>query len=196
MEEVQKVKDSIETRLFNNPMGQLTNRSWLIHWSHLVVVSGQNTELVKQFSGIPVAAAAVLEPSVVVESYSTTRSRVRRLPNCCRMRRLWATCGATRPPTCGAYPMWRRQPCRCQWTEHGTGKAVQRHSRSCRSCNQEQSEKITELLQDEEVVGNLRSDKAANLRFLEEEHGTGKAVQRHSRSCRSCTGTVRSRGES
>ncbi|CAP92032.1 eukaryotic translation initiation factor 3 subunit E [Penicillium rubens] len=33
MEEVQKVKDSIETRLFNNPMGQLTNRSWLIHWS-------------------------------------------------------------------------------------------------------------------------------------------------------------------
>lgn len=36
---------------------------------------------------------------------------------------------------------------------------------------QVQSEKITELLQDEEVVGNLRSDKAANLRFLEEQHG-------------------------
>ncbi|KAJ5888027.1 Eukaryotic translation initiation factor 3 subunit E [Penicillium taxi] len=36
---------------------------------------------------------------------------------------------------------------------------------------QDQSEKITELLQDEEVVGNLRSDKAANLRFLEEQHG-------------------------
>lgn len=36
---------------------------------------------------------------------------------------------------------------------------------------QDQSEKISELLQDEEVVGNLRSDKAANLRFLEEEHG-------------------------
>ncbi|KAJ6141259.1 Eukaryotic translation initiation factor 3 subunit E [Penicillium chermesinum] len=33
MEEVQKVKESIETRLFNNPLGQLTNRSWLIHWS-------------------------------------------------------------------------------------------------------------------------------------------------------------------
>ncbi|KAL3253229.1 hypothetical protein ABHI18_009635 [Aspergillus niger] len=33
MEEVQKVKDSIETRLFNNPLGQLQNRSWLIHWS-------------------------------------------------------------------------------------------------------------------------------------------------------------------
>ena len=36
---------------------------------------------------------------------------------------------------------------------------------------QDQSEKISELLQDEEVVGNLRSDKAANLRFLEEQHG-------------------------
>lgn len=33
MEEVQKAKDSIETRLFNNPVGQLHNRSWLIHWS-------------------------------------------------------------------------------------------------------------------------------------------------------------------
>lgn len=33
MEEVQKVKDSIDTRLFNNPLGQLQHRSWLIHWS-------------------------------------------------------------------------------------------------------------------------------------------------------------------
>ncbi|KAL2829701.1 eIF3 subunit 6 N terminal domain-containing protein [Aspergillus cavernicola] len=33
MEEVQKAKDSIETRLFNNPVAQLDNRSWLIHWS-------------------------------------------------------------------------------------------------------------------------------------------------------------------
>ena len=33
MEEIQKVKDSLETRLFNNPLGQLQNRSWLIHWS-------------------------------------------------------------------------------------------------------------------------------------------------------------------
>lgn len=32
LEEVQRVKDSIETRLFNNPLGQLTSRSWLIHW--------------------------------------------------------------------------------------------------------------------------------------------------------------------
>lgn len=33
MEEVQKVKDSIDTRLFNNPLGQLQHRTWLIHWS-------------------------------------------------------------------------------------------------------------------------------------------------------------------
>src|SRR6266516_1918776 len=33
MEEVQKVKESIETRLFNNPLGQLQHRTWLIHWS-------------------------------------------------------------------------------------------------------------------------------------------------------------------
>lgn len=33
MEEVQKVKDSIETRLFNNPLAQLEHRTWLIHWS-------------------------------------------------------------------------------------------------------------------------------------------------------------------
>ena len=33
MEEVQKVKDSIDTRLFNNPLAQLEHRTWLIHWS-------------------------------------------------------------------------------------------------------------------------------------------------------------------
>jgi translation initiation factor 3 subunit E len=33
MEEIQKVKDSIDTRLFTNPLGQLQHRSWLIHWS-------------------------------------------------------------------------------------------------------------------------------------------------------------------
>ncbi|KAI5283773.1 eukaryotic translation initiation factor 3 subunit E [Ascosphaera aggregata] len=32
MEEVTKVKESIDTRLFNNPFAQLTNRTWLIHW--------------------------------------------------------------------------------------------------------------------------------------------------------------------
>ncbi|KAI5303115.1 hypothetical protein KEM56_007895 [Ascosphaera pollenicola] len=32
MEEVIKVKESIDTRLFNNPLAQLTSRTWLIHW--------------------------------------------------------------------------------------------------------------------------------------------------------------------
>ncbi|KAI5309735.1 eukaryotic translation initiation factor 3 subunit E, partial [Ascosphaera atra] len=32
MEEVTKVKESIDTRLFSNPLGQLKNRTWLIHW--------------------------------------------------------------------------------------------------------------------------------------------------------------------
>ncbi|EEH19965.1 eukaryotic translation initiation factor 3 subunit E [Paracoccidioides brasiliensis Pb03] len=33
MEEIQKVKESIDTRLFNNPLAQLQHRTWLIHWS-------------------------------------------------------------------------------------------------------------------------------------------------------------------
>ncbi|KAF2723454.1 eukaryotic translation initiation factor 3, subunit 6 [Polychaeton citri CBS 116435] len=33
MEEVQKLKESIDTRLFNNPLAQLQHRTWLIHWS-------------------------------------------------------------------------------------------------------------------------------------------------------------------
>lgn len=33
LEEINKVKESIDTRLFNNPLGQLQNRTWLIHWS-------------------------------------------------------------------------------------------------------------------------------------------------------------------
>src|SRR5947199_8517413 len=33
MEEVQKVKESIDTRLFNNHLGQLQHRTWLIHLS-------------------------------------------------------------------------------------------------------------------------------------------------------------------
>jgi len=33
MEEVQKVKEQIETKLFNNPLAQLTHRTWLIHWA-------------------------------------------------------------------------------------------------------------------------------------------------------------------
>lgn len=33
MEEVQKVKENIDTRLFNNPLAQLQHRTWLVHWS-------------------------------------------------------------------------------------------------------------------------------------------------------------------
>ncbi len=33
MEEVAKIKESIETRLFNNPLAQLQHRTWLLHWS-------------------------------------------------------------------------------------------------------------------------------------------------------------------
>lgn len=33
MEEVMKIKESIDTRLFNNPLAQLEHRTWLIHWS-------------------------------------------------------------------------------------------------------------------------------------------------------------------
>lgn len=33
MEEIQKIKESIDTRLFNNPLAQLQHRTWLIHWS-------------------------------------------------------------------------------------------------------------------------------------------------------------------
>ena len=33
MEEVQKIKESIDTRLFSNPLAQLQHRTWLIHWS-------------------------------------------------------------------------------------------------------------------------------------------------------------------
>lgn len=33
MEEVGKLKESIDTRLFNNPLAQLQHRTWLIHWS-------------------------------------------------------------------------------------------------------------------------------------------------------------------
>ena len=33
MEEINKIKESIETRLFNNPLAQLQHRTWLIHWA-------------------------------------------------------------------------------------------------------------------------------------------------------------------
>ena len=33
LEELQKVKEGIETKLFNNPLAQLQHRTWLIHWA-------------------------------------------------------------------------------------------------------------------------------------------------------------------
>jgi len=33
MEEINKVKESIDTKLFTNPLAQLTHRTWLIHWT-------------------------------------------------------------------------------------------------------------------------------------------------------------------
>lgn len=33
VEELQKVKESIDTKLFNNPLAQLKSRTWLIHWA-------------------------------------------------------------------------------------------------------------------------------------------------------------------
>lgn len=33
MEEINKVKESIDTKLFNNPLAQLQHRTWLIHWT-------------------------------------------------------------------------------------------------------------------------------------------------------------------
>jgi translation initiation factor 3 subunit E len=33
MEEINKVKESIETRLFSNPLAQLESRTWLVHWA-------------------------------------------------------------------------------------------------------------------------------------------------------------------
>lgn len=33
VEELQKVKESIDSKLFNNPLAQLKSRTWLIHWA-------------------------------------------------------------------------------------------------------------------------------------------------------------------
>lgn len=33
MEEISKIKEQIETKLFANPLAQLTHRGWLIHWA-------------------------------------------------------------------------------------------------------------------------------------------------------------------
>ena len=33
MDELQKIKEQIDSKLFNNPLAQLTHRTWLIHWA-------------------------------------------------------------------------------------------------------------------------------------------------------------------
>ncbi|KAF2743659.1 eukaryotic translation initiation factor 3, subunit 6 [Sporormia fimetaria CBS 119925] len=33
IEEINKIKENIDTRLFNNPLAQLQHRTWLIHWA-------------------------------------------------------------------------------------------------------------------------------------------------------------------
>lgn len=33
VEEMQKVKENIDTKLYNNPLAQLTQRTWLLHWA-------------------------------------------------------------------------------------------------------------------------------------------------------------------
>ncbi|KAI1080916.1 putative eukaryotic translation initiation factor 3 subunit 6 [Whalleya microplaca] len=33
VEELQKVKENIDTKLFNNPLAQLSQRTWLLHWA-------------------------------------------------------------------------------------------------------------------------------------------------------------------
>jgi len=33
IEEINKIKEQIDTRLFNNPLAQLQHRTWLLHWS-------------------------------------------------------------------------------------------------------------------------------------------------------------------
>jgi translation initiation factor 3 subunit E len=41
---------------------------------------------------------------------------------------------------------------------------------------EDETSKITELLQNEDVVSNLRSDKVANLEFLKKEHGVRRSL--------------------
>ncbi|RYP45312.1 hypothetical protein DL768_008326 [Monosporascus sp. mg162] len=43
VEELQKVKEMIDTKLFNNPLAQLTNRTWLIHWALFPLFNDDST---------------------------------------------------------------------------------------------------------------------------------------------------------
>ncbi len=52
MEELQKVKESIDTKLFNNPLAQLQQRTWLIHWAlfPLFNYEGSRDQILELFS--------------------------------------------------------------------------------------------------------------------------------------------------
>ncbi|KAI1842854.1 hypothetical protein JX265_002609 [Neoarthrinium moseri] len=43
VEELQKVKESIDGKLFNNPLAQLNNRTWLIHWALFPLFNDDST---------------------------------------------------------------------------------------------------------------------------------------------------------
>ncbi|RYO97216.1 hypothetical protein DL764_007357 [Monosporascus ibericus] len=43
VEELQKVKEMIDTKLFNNPLAQLRNRTWLIHWALFPLFNDDST---------------------------------------------------------------------------------------------------------------------------------------------------------
>ena len=43
VEELQKVKEMIDTKLFNNPLAQLTSRTWLIHWALFPLFNDDST---------------------------------------------------------------------------------------------------------------------------------------------------------
>ena len=94
MEEITKVKELIDTRLFNNPLAQLQHRTWLLHWSLFVYYNHQEgrTLLLETFlspaylntiqTSCPwilryLAAAAVLSRKASSTSGSSVSSRVR-----------------------------------------------------------------------------------------------------------------------
>ncbi|KAK6080339.1 eukaryotic translation initiation factor 3 subunit E [Seiridium cupressi] len=43
VEEITKVKESIDGKLFNNPLAQLNNRTWLIHWTLFPLFNDDST---------------------------------------------------------------------------------------------------------------------------------------------------------
>lgn len=44
VEEVKKLMENIETRLFNNPLAQLQHRTWLLHWSLFILFNYESAK--------------------------------------------------------------------------------------------------------------------------------------------------------